>query len=246
MALALAAWFTPAVGRADAPPTQDIAACARAALLAEHDAALPPGLLGAIGLVETGRRDASSGQVTAWPWSVNAAGEDRAFSSAAEAIAYARERQRADVRSIDVGCFQINLLHHPGAFATLERAFDPDANAAYAARFLVELHRRAGDWETAVALYHSATPGLGGPYRDQVLARWRGGNSARLASDLSAPDLLASDPFVIRLTGGPAPSMLVWRPTGVRDSVGPIEVRVMPRTPGVSAGRLPRVVTASW
>jgi hypothetical protein len=80
--------------------------------------------------------------------------------------------QANGVRSIDVGCGQINLMHHPDAFPNLELAFDPEANAAYAAKFLKALHSRTGDWNTATAMYHSATPGVGAEYQQQVQVVW--------------------------------------------------------------------------
>jgi hypothetical protein len=63
-------------------------------------------------------------------------------------------------------------MHHPNAFPTLELAFDPQANAAYAARFLKELFAQTGDWNKATGMYHSATPELGAEYQRQVLAVW--------------------------------------------------------------------------
>jgi soluble lytic murein transglycosylase-like protein len=65
--------------------------------------------------------------------------------------------QGQGVRSIDIGCMQVNLLHHPQAFASLEAGFDPATNVAYAVRFL-RLPRAYRDWNQAVAMYHSATP----------------------------------------------------------------------------------------
>ncbi len=154
--------------------TGPMATCHEAATAAEQAAGLPAGMLDAIGRVESGRYDPVSGQVWAWPWAVNAAGEGHSFNGLTEAINYVRDRQSAGVQSIDVGCFQINLQQHPDAFTSLEAAFDPATNAAYAARFLASLRQRTGGWSTAVAFYHSATPGLGEPYRDLVLARWSG------------------------------------------------------------------------
>jgi hypothetical protein len=87
-------------------------------------------------------------------------------------VAAVRDLQAHGVRSIDVGCMQVNLFYHPDAFASLNEAFDPFANAAYAARFLVELHERTGSWDTATAWYHSATPDLGEDYRRKVMAAW--------------------------------------------------------------------------
>ncbi|MEJ1977686.1 MAG: transglycosylase SLT domain-containing protein [Acetobacteraceae bacterium] len=48
-------------------------------------------------------------------------------------------------------------MHHPDAFATLDEAFDPQANAQYAAVFLQRLHVMTGDWSAAAAAYHSMT-----------------------------------------------------------------------------------------
>ena len=178
-------------------------ACREQAALAEQAAGIPPGLLLAIGKRESGRADVQSGGVLPWPWSVNREGEDHVFESPAEAIAYVAAAQGAGSRSIDVGCFQINLKYHPSAFASLEEAFDPAANAAYAARFLAELHARAGSWATAVAWYHSATPWEGEPYRDAVLATWRG------LADIAAPVGIAALPGPLHLLMG----IRIWEPT---------------------------------
>ncbi len=66
---------------------------------------------------------------------------------------------------------QINLLHHPTAFANLDAAFDPPTNAAYAARFLRSLYARAGEWTLATAWYHSQTRELGDAYQRRVFGQ---------------------------------------------------------------------------
>ena len=104
-----------------------------------------------------------------WPWAIDADGEPRLTASKEEAVSRTRALQRSGVRNIDVGCFQINLQNHPSAFADLEQAFDPVANAQYAARFLTSLRTRLGGWEAAVAAYHSSYPERGIPYRQAVL-----------------------------------------------------------------------------
>ncbi len=79
------------------------------------------------------------------------------------------ERLRAQgVTNIDVGCMQINLKYHPKAFDSLEQAFDPDRNVAYAIGFLRDLRDRWGSWTRAVGNYHSNTPALSGRYRLKV------------------------------------------------------------------------------
>ena len=148
--------------------------CEEAAHAAEQEAGLPADLLVAIGRVETGRRGAD-GRVAPWPWSVNAAGEGYFLGSAAEAVALVHSLQARGVRSIDVGCFQVNLLFHPTAFVDLAEAFDPAANARAAAAFLRSLHLGRSEWDDAVGRYHSADPERGGPYARQVMASWRGG-----------------------------------------------------------------------
>jgi hypothetical protein len=157
--------------------------CAVAAGEAEQANAVPQGLLLAVGRIESGRPNPGTHRVEPWPWTINAAGTGQFFAAKADAAAAVASLQMRGVRSIDVGCFQVNLLHHPFAFATLDEAFDPAANARYAAHLLAELHSRFGAWPEAVAAYHSATPGLGEPYRDAVLNAWRSGGEFRLVDD---------------------------------------------------------------
>ena len=99
----------------------------------------------------------------------------RFYETKADAVAAVRAMQARGVQSIDVGCGQINLMHHPDAFASLEQAFDPQANAAYAARFLKELFAQTGDWSKAAAMYHSATPELGADYQQKGTRGLAGG-----------------------------------------------------------------------
>jgi hypothetical protein len=115
--------------------------------------------------------------VTAWPWTINAAGKGQFFEQPDAAARAVRALLDSGVRSIDVGCFQISLLWHPLAFGSLEQGFDPAANARYAARFLLTLYARTGSWEAAVEAYHSADPALGFAYRQQVFSTWSGAPS---------------------------------------------------------------------
>ncbi len=158
----------PSESRADDDCAPAIAATEQANL------ALPAGLLSAIGIVESGRRDSVTGRFAAWPWSVNAAGDSRFFATREQAIAFVQAAQASGIRSIDVGCMQINLMYHPEAFASLQDAFTPDTNVRYAARFLLDLYQRAGDWPTASGAYHSATPGLSDAYVQRVRAAFGG------------------------------------------------------------------------
>jgi hypothetical protein len=170
---ALAVAFAPAA--AGAAPAVVPSACTRA--IAAAEAGLPPGILMAVGFTEAGRKVA--GGATIWPWTVNVAGEGHFFASKAEAVDFVRRQQTLGRQSMDVGCMQINLRWHPDAFASLDEAFDPARNVAYAARFLRELRDSAREpgaagWMRAVGLYHSAVEAHAGPYRAQVGRYWQG------------------------------------------------------------------------
>jgi hypothetical protein len=163
--------IAPAVAVAGLPPSAPSAQCDAAIAIAERATYLPPRLLGAIAEVESGRAD-GSGKIRPWPWTINAEGRGAFFDDKQQAIDAVRALQARGVRSIDVGCMQVNLMHHPNAFASLDAAFDPTANALYAARFLNSLYGISGSWVQAAAAYHSQTPAIGADYQRRVMARW--------------------------------------------------------------------------
>lgn len=150
-------------------------------LIRRYEAAhgIPHKLLTAISLVESGRK--IKGSVVAWPWTINANGKPYVFGSKQEAISMVRRLRQKGVTSIDVGCMQVNLKQHPGAFSTLEAAFDPETNIAYAAKFLKAKKMDKGSWGHAVAHYHSATPKFHVPYRARVFKTWNKVQNGRFA-----------------------------------------------------------------
>jgi Transglycosylase SLT domain len=155
--------------------------CRAAIESAEQRHSLPPHLLAAIARVESGRADRLTGRIDPWPWTINADGQGSFLDDKAQAIAAVGTLRSRGVRSIDVGCLQVNLMHHPDAFPDLEQAFDPGANADYAARLLLQLHQQTHAWPAAVALYHSTEAGRGAAYQKKVLAAWpeeQGGDQA--------------------------------------------------------------------
>jgi hypothetical protein len=181
----------------------DATACVAASASVQRASPLPPRLLNAIGIVESGRVDPFRHIVAPWPWSVNANGEGHMYDSKAQAIAAVLRLQAAGIDSIDVGCMQINLHHHPDAFSSLEQAFDPSANTAYASRFLLSLFEHTRSWPSAAAAYHSQTPSLAGPYAARVMAVWpdagRYGGSSSLPSVAVDPDRVYTPEFRARL-----------------------------------------------
>jgi hypothetical protein len=146
--------------------------CAEAIVRQERRGVTPRHLLTAIALNESGRAHPQTGSRQAWPWAVMAEGRGRYLASKAEAVAEVRALQARGIRNIDVGCMQINLYYHPDAFGSLEAAFDPATNVAYAAEYLSVLFDQLGSWEEAAGRYHSATPAHKIPYQNRVVATW--------------------------------------------------------------------------
>ena len=142
--------------------------CGDAIQAAQDRHLVPAGLLFAIGQVESGRPDPVTHRVVPWPWTVQAQNQSYYFATKDDAVAWVQAAQARNILSIDVGCMQINLMYHPAAFQNLDEAFDPSANADYAARFLVSLHAGTGDWQKAAGLYHSQTLALAIPYAQKV------------------------------------------------------------------------------
>jgi hypothetical protein len=162
---------------------QDI--CLDAVRAVERREGIPANLLAAIALTESGRYDADSGENFAWPWTVTSQGKGRYFATEAEARAEVEILLSQGVRNIDVGCMQINMHYHWNAFETLDHAFDPGSNAAYAAKFLKARYNETKNWLTAAGQYHSQTPENFRPYRIKVLSYWnrlnRGDKKKRVA-----------------------------------------------------------------
>ena len=110
---------------------------------------VPLGVLYAVGLTESGRKDSLQ------PLAMNIAGQAYFATSLDDAIRRFDAAEAAGTKLIDIGCMQINYYFHGSEFPSLRRMFDPHANVDYAARFLKKLHRQEGNWTLAVARYHA-------------------------------------------------------------------------------------------
>lgn len=132
---------------------------------------IPSGLLHAISKAESGLKDVN-GRLVAWPWAINVRGKGYFFPTKQAAIDAVQTLQAKGISSIDVGCMQVNLYYHPKAFKTLEDAFEPSKNVAYAAHFLGLLKKDHNCWHRAMAHYHSANPIYHIPYQKNVLRIW--------------------------------------------------------------------------
>jgi hypothetical protein len=147
-------------------------ACDAATRQEERQNRIPARLLYAIATVESGRWDSETGASFAWPWTVTARGEGKFYPSREAAIRAVQALQREGVTNIDVGCMQINLGYHPDAFESLQNAFDPATNVAYAATFLNDLRKDKRSWSQAVRFYHSSDFERQTKYGDKVYTAW--------------------------------------------------------------------------
>ena len=162
-----------AVARAESTsePTSELCLRAIAAEEGRH-AWLPTGLMRAMAMVESGYVEPGGRRAVPWPWTINSPAGSFYLPSRIEAVAKVEELQAQGITNIDVGCLQVNLHHHPHAFESLDQAFEPAANVAYAAVYLTVLQAEGASLFGAVGRYHSRTPVLGVAYARKVFARW--------------------------------------------------------------------------
>lgn len=146
--------------------------CEAAISAAEEEIHAPKNLMQAIARVESGRWMEETNRNVPWPWAVMAEGKGRHYASRDDAVAAVRQLQAKGVRNIDVGCMQINLQYHGKAFTSLEEAFNPINNVAYAAVFLSDLREKNGSWTQAVKFYHSRDRQKYTDYRRKVYETW--------------------------------------------------------------------------
>jgi len=234
----LLALVLPGQARADRFGLPSPSALCRAAITAaERAMGIPDRLMQAIGIVESGRPDERGG-TTAWPWTINVEGVGYNFDTKAEAIAAVNAHRARGARSIDVGCMQVNLLHHGDAFSSLEEAFDPAANARYAATFLQRLLSQTGSWPRATAGYHSLTPDVGAEYARKVLAVWARPGLGEASGPVRSA--LAPTPSIASLAPGTTSTAPVPPSPGGMALQGSATARVIPLSSspnGVTIGR---------
>jgi soluble lytic murein transglycosylase-like protein len=110
---------------------------------------VPLGVLYAVGLTESGRKESLQ------PHAMNIEGTAYFATSVADGLRRFAEAKLAGARLIDIGCMQINEYFHGDRFPSVEAMFDPRANVDYGARFLKTLRAQEGSWTLAVARYHA-------------------------------------------------------------------------------------------
>lgn len=145
--------------------------CESEVLRAEQKYNIPPRLLLAIATVESGRQEKFD-KKRPWPWTICANKRGYFCSTKTAAIATVKRLIARGIKNIDVGCMQVNLLHHSDAFKNLEEAFTPHNNVNYAARLFCSLKETYNSWTHAVGYYHSKNEKFYKPYCTRVYNAW--------------------------------------------------------------------------
>lgn len=179
--------------------------CETAAAEAAELLGVPFDVLIAVSVVETGRDNRP------WPWTVNIEGQGHWLDTTTDAEAMVQTALDTGLTNIDLGCFQLNYRWHAEAFASIRDMLDPFRNATYAAAYLAEQYGETGDWPSAAAAYHSATPEHAERYRARFEETW-----AALAGD---PDFLDDPLREVRMNRFP---LLVAGQAGSRGSLVPV------------------------
>lgn len=129
---------------------------------------IPPGVLYAVALTESGLLMPESRDHRPWPWTLNVAG--KAYRYGSRDTAYAGLMQHlARTEMVDVGLMQVNWRYHGDKLRTHWLALDPWFNLRIGASILREMYDQCGDWIVAAGRYHApANPERAGKYANQV------------------------------------------------------------------------------
>jgi soluble lytic murein transglycosylase-like protein len=202
-ALALAAGTC--AGPVTAGPVDGL--CAALASQAEREQGIPPGLVHAVALAESGRWLADEGITRPWPWTVTSGTDSFFLPSKPAALRKVQELRTEGRTNIDVGCMQINLGYHGHEFASVAEALEPATNVAYGAQFLRKLREETRSWARATARYHSAHPERGQAYREKVYRFWHQVRQGRVVDE--APIRLAGRPLSTVAASRLSPARLI-------------------------------------
>ncbi len=174
--------------------------CIKAFTRSERKYGIPKHLLMAVANTESGRYHPKLKRVVPWPWTLNIHGKGSYHNNYHDTVTAVKRAKQSGQRSIDVGCMQVNLKHHPEAFSSITEALDPSSNVDYAASFLRSNFDELGSWPKAIAAYHSRSPSRGSKYYAMVKKRWRDVRQAIGGSMLQDTDYMTAGVNVRHLT----------------------------------------------
>jgi len=119
----------------------------------EYD--LPPALLYAVALTESGQSALSEGRFRPWPWALNINGVGHYFTSRQEALQALQVALANANSSVDIGLMQVNWRYHHAALGSAREALDPYHNLRVAAAILRDCLNEHPNWMQTAGCYHA-------------------------------------------------------------------------------------------
>ncbi|NKB61231.1 MAG: transglycosylase SLT domain-containing protein [Gammaproteobacteria bacterium] len=116
---------------------------------------IPPVLLYAVALTESGQSSLSDGRFRPWPWTLNINGEGHYFPS--RQAAWQALQSSVDIanNSVDIGLMQISWRYHSTALGSAWQALAPYHNLTVAAAILRDCQKKNTSWNERVGCYHA-------------------------------------------------------------------------------------------
>lgn len=134
---------------------------------------VPPGLLYAVALTESGQSSLSGGQFRPWPWTLNIDGKGHYYLSRRQAWAALKEVLAHSEASVDIGLMQVNWRYHHTDLGSPWQALEPYHNLRVAAAILNQCFTRHGAWLPSAGCYHAPHhPDRAQHYSQRVQRHW--------------------------------------------------------------------------
>ena len=134
---------------------------------------LPPALLYAVALTESGQSSLSRGEFRPWPWALNIDGKGQYFSSRQSAWQALQTALAETDASVDIGLMQVSWRYHQSSLGSSWQALDPYHNMRVAAALLRDCLIEHRTWIESAGCYHAPNdPARANRYGRRVQERW--------------------------------------------------------------------------
>jgi len=134
---------------------------------------LPPALLYAVALTESGQSSLSHGEFRPWPWALNIDGKGQYFPSRQSAWQALQTALAETDASVDIGLMQVSWRYHKSALGSSWQALDPYHNLRVAAALLRDCLIEHRTWIESAGCYHAPNnPARANRYGRRVQERW--------------------------------------------------------------------------
>lgn len=108
------------------------------------------------------------------PWILGSSGKAINNASLHKASTKIVELINLGNTNIDIGVMQINYYYHKNNFGTIYDMLLPENNINYAAKLLLDLYKKHGDWQTAIRYYHSKSEVHNRAYSRKIVIEYLG------------------------------------------------------------------------